>query len=124
MTLGFPNGSAAKNPLQCRRNRIKPWMGKIPWRRKWQSTPVFLPGKSHGQKSLAGYRPWGCKRVRHDFVTKQQWITLAILLKTVYKKQESSRVARPGRTVVLKSCTEIPCRTSANSQACLQMLSL
>ena len=34
---------------------------KIPWRRKWQPTPVFLPGKSHGQKSLAGYCPWGHK---------------------------------------------------------------
>ena len=40
--------------------------------RKWQHTPVLLPGKSHGQKSLAGYSPWGCKRVGHDFVTKQQ----------------------------------------------------
>ena len=38
-----------------------PWVGKIPWRRKWQPTPVFLPGKSHGWMSLAGYSPWGCK---------------------------------------------------------------
>ena len=38
-----------------------PWIGKIPWRRKWQSTPVFLPGESHGQRSLAGYSPWGYK---------------------------------------------------------------
>ena len=42
---------------------------KIPWRRKWQPTPVFVPGESHGQRSLAGYSPWGC-RVRHDSVTK------------------------------------------------------
>ena len=35
--------------------------GKIPWRRAWQPTPVFLPGESHGQRSLAGYSPWGCK---------------------------------------------------------------
>ena len=34
---------------------------KIPWRRKWQPTSAFLPGKSHGQRSLAGYSPWGCK---------------------------------------------------------------
>ena len=45
---------------------------KIPWRRKWQPTPVFLPGKSYGQRSLTGYSPWGCKRVRYDLVTKQQ----------------------------------------------------
>ena len=44
------------------------WLGKIPWRRKWQPAPVFLPGKSHGQRSLAGYSPWGLKRVEHDLV--------------------------------------------------------
>ena len=43
-----------------------------PWSRKWQSTPGVLPGKSHEQRSLAGYNPWGCKRVRHDLATKQQ----------------------------------------------------
>ena len=42
---------------------LDPWVGKIPWRRKWQLTPVFLPGESHGQRSLAGCSPWGCKRV-------------------------------------------------------------
>ena len=47
--------------LQCRRPGFDPWVGKIPWRRKWQPTPVFLPGKSHGQRSLVGYRPWGRK---------------------------------------------------------------
>ena len=45
---------------------------KIPWRRKWQPTPVLLPGKSHGQRSLAGCSPWGCKRARHVLATKQQ----------------------------------------------------
>ena len=38
-----------------------PWVGKIPWRRAWQPTPVFLHGESHGQRSLAGYSPSGCK---------------------------------------------------------------
>ena len=38
-----------------------PWVGKIPWSRKWQPTPVFLSEKSHGQRSLAGYSPWGGK---------------------------------------------------------------
>ena len=45
----------------CRRPGFGPWVGKIPWRRAWQPTPVFLPGESHRQRSLAGYRPWGCK---------------------------------------------------------------
>jgi len=47
--------------LQCRRPGFHPWVGKIPWRREWLLTPVFLPGKSHGQRSLVGYNPWGCK---------------------------------------------------------------
>ena len=47
---------------QCRRPKrhgFAPWVGKIPWRRAWQPTPVFLPGESHGQRSLAGYSRWG-----------------------------------------------------------------
>ena len=56
----FPGGSDSKSIcLQCRRPRFDPWVVKIPWRGKWQPTPVFLPGKSHGQKSLASYSPWG-----------------------------------------------------------------
>ena len=43
-----------------------------PGRRKWQPTPVFLPGKCHGQRGLAGYSPWGPKTVRHDLITKKQ----------------------------------------------------
>ena len=42
---------------QHRRGRFDPWVGKIPWRRKWQPIPVFLPGKSQGQRSLEGYSP-------------------------------------------------------------------
>ena len=41
--------------------RINLWVGKIPWRKEWQSIAVFLPGKSHGQKNLAGYSPWAHK---------------------------------------------------------------
>ena len=48
------------------------WEGRSPGEGKRQPTLVFLPGESHGQKSLAGYSPWGCKRVGHDFTTKQQ----------------------------------------------------
>ena len=44
--------------LQCRRPGFSPCTGKIPWRREWLPTPVFLPGESHGQRSLAGYSPW------------------------------------------------------------------
>ena len=53
-----------ESTCQCRRQKtcgFDPWVRKIPWRRKWQSTPVFLPGESHGQRSLTGYSPWGHK---------------------------------------------------------------
>ena len=57
--------------LQCRRPWLKPWVRKIPWRRKWQSTPLFLLGESHGQRSLAGYSPCHC-RVGYDWATNTQ----------------------------------------------------
>ena len=67
---GFSDGSAGKEPAcQFRRSKrcgFDPWVRKFPWRRKWQPTPAFLPGKFHGQRSLAGYSPWGSQRVRHD----------------------------------------------------------
>ena len=62
---GFQGGASGKEPAyQCRRLKgcgLGPWVGKIPWRRKWKPTPVFLSGESHGQRSLAGYSPWGHK---------------------------------------------------------------
>ena len=51
--------SGKEPPCQCRRHGFDPPVGKIPWRRKWQLTPVFFPGRSHGQRSLVGYSPWG-----------------------------------------------------------------
>ena len=65
--------SVVKNPpANAGEQGFDPWVRKIPWRRKWQPTPVFVPGKSHRQKILAGYSPWGCKRVKRDLVTEQQ----------------------------------------------------
>ena len=48
---------------KCRRFGFIPWVRKIPWRRKWQPTPVFLLGESLGQRSLVGYSPQGCKEL-------------------------------------------------------------
>ena len=56
--------------LQYRRCGFDPWIGKIPWRREWLLTPVFLPGEFQGQRSLAGYSPWGHKE--SDTV---EWLT-------------------------------------------------
>ena len=70
--VGFPGDSVVKSICQCRGYRFKTLVRKTPWRRKQQSTPVFLPGKSHGQRRLVGYSPWGHKRAGHDLLTKQQ----------------------------------------------------
>ena len=68
--IGFPRWcSGKKSACQCkrpRRCRFNPWVGKISWSRKWQPTPVFLPGESYGQKSLVGYR-LGSQRVRRNW---------------------------------------------------------
>ena len=62
MQGGFPDGSVVKNPpADAGDAGSVPWGGKMPWRRKWQLTPVLLPGKFNGQRSLVGYRPWGHK---------------------------------------------------------------
>ena len=59
---GFRGGASGKEPNAGDiRDRFDPWVGKIPWRRKWQPTPVFMPGESHGQRSLVGYSPRGHK---------------------------------------------------------------
>ena len=67
--MGFPGGAGGKEPAcQCRRFKkrgLDPWVGKIPWRKVRQPTPVFLPGESHGQRSLAGCSPQVSQRVRH-----------------------------------------------------------
>ena len=65
LIAGLPRQPTVKeSACQCRRYwrcRFNPWVRKIPWRRKWQPTPVFLPRKSHGQRSLVGYSPW-CRK--------------------------------------------------------------
>ena len=53
-----------KRQPAMRETRSDPWVRKIPWRREWQPTAVFLPGESHGQRSLVGYSPWGRSQTR------------------------------------------------------------
>ena len=60
---------------RCGRYRFNPWVRKIPWRRKWPSTPVFFLGKPHGQRSLEGYSPWGHResdRTEHTYAKRHQ----------------------------------------------------
>ena len=64
---GFPGGTNGKEPACQYRRPKRPgfhhWIGKIPWKTARQPSPVFLPGESHGQRSLAGFSPWGCKEL-------------------------------------------------------------
>ena len=69
--LNFPGGSEGK--LQCRRPRFNPWVGKNPWKREWQPSPIFLPEEIHGQRSL---QSMGSQRVEHDQVTNTTRLVL------------------------------------------------
>ena len=63
---------------RCKRCRFDPWVRKIPWRREWQPTLVFLPGKFHGQRSLVGCSLWGGKE---SDTTERAWISFRCLAK-------------------------------------------
>ena len=67
LNWGLPGGASSKESTcqgrRLKRLRFNPWVRKIARRREWQPTPVFLPGKSHGPRGLAGYSPWGCKEL-------------------------------------------------------------
>ena len=67
----FPSGASSKEfSCQSRRHKIhkfNPWFRKIPWRRAWQPTPVFLCGEGHGQRTLMDFSPWDWKRVGHNW---------------------------------------------------------
>ena len=61
MTVAFPGGASGKEPAcqcrRCKRHGFDPWVGKIPWRREWQPTSLFLPGETHRQRNPVGYSP-------------------------------------------------------------------
>ena len=73
-SVGKESACNAGDHLECRIPGFNPWVKKMPGRRKWHPTPVFLPGKSHGQRNLgrggATVRGGGFTRVRHDLMTK------------------------------------------------------
>ena len=76
LVSGFPGGSDGKESACSAGDPwFDPWAGKIPWKRKWQPIPVSLPGEFHGQRSLAGYSPWG-----HKEFDLTEWLTLLLLI--------------------------------------------
>ena len=81
---GLPRWLSGKElTCQCRRHRFGPWLRKIPSKRKWQPTPVSLPGKLHEQRSLAGFRPSSHKRVGHNLANRKQHRIISICRKLV-----------------------------------------
>ena len=70
--MAFPGDSVVKNMLTNAGDRFHPWIGKIPCKQKWQPIPAFLSGEFHGERSLAGYNPWGHEKVGCNPATKQQ----------------------------------------------------
>ena len=98
---GFPGGASGKEPAcQCRRHKrcwFNHWAGKILCSRAWQPTPVFLPGESHGQRSLEGYNPLDhTQRVRHDW---SNWA--CIYHTTIYKYIQANRSKLTSQLAIL-----------------------
>ena len=75
-------GSEVKNLYAVQETWVWSLGWEDPWRREWQTSPEFFPGKSHGQRSLVGYSPWGCKS-RHDLVTKPPSLIWLVQFSTV-----------------------------------------
>ena len=77
---GFPSSSVVKNLPAMQEMQVQSLDREDPLEKEMANTPVFLPGKSPGQRSLAGHTPWSHKRIRHDLVTKQQSLWVQIFL--------------------------------------------
>ena len=101
-----------------------PWVGKLPWRRKWQPTPVFLPGEFHGQRSLAGYSPWCCKES-----DTTEWLTLSLPWKhslSVYSTwsftfyQQDTLIGPLMNLCLFPKATDMPFLTPASNTMCTQ----
>ena len=87
--------SAKESICQCKRCRFDPWVWKIPCRRKWQPTPVLLPGKFHGQRSLTGYNPWGYEE--SDMTEhRQAWALKQILFSLKLKRRQPRHLWQRG----------------------------
>ena len=83
--MGLPIWISGKeSPCQAGDSSLIPWVENIPWRRKWQVTPVFLLGESHGQRSLAAFDTWGRKRVGQHLATERQQGQQTCCMRSMY----------------------------------------
>ena len=124
----FPGGSDgegstcnARDHLQCGRLSFDPWVGRIPWRRKWQSTPVFLPREFHGQRSLAGCGPWVCKSQTQ---LSNYHPEMCSVLTYCGNWCIFLLVAAIGHILIVQSVLRYPMTLGINSECCLEKLIL
>ena len=90
--------SGKESACKCRRPRFDPWAGKIPWRREWLPIPVFLPGETHGQRSLAGYIEFmELQRVGHEWVTNTFTLPSPAVINRVTQQGPISRCFGPSQ---------------------------
>ena len=107
MAGGVPWWLSSKESFcRCRRHEFNPWVRKIPWRRAWQATPAFLPGKSHGQRSLADFSPW-CRRESRldwsDWAHTHKNICVCITIHIPIPKKGNAKECSNYHTIVLIS---------------------
>ena len=87
-------------------------IGKIPWRRKWQPTLVFLSGKSHGQRSLAGYSPRGCKESDRTKQLSTLWSETVPSMLLVREKTSTFKSVKHRKKITVNNCYETELRGS------------
>ena len=102
-----------ENTCQCRRLRFDPWFSKMPWRRKWQPTPVFLPGRFHGQRSLAGYSPCrvcfpGDRRMTIPFLRFSVWPAKGKAVTLLRSQPLSAQASPAGQSLPSGLCCHLP----------------
>ena len=98
---GLPGGSVVKTLPAAQETGFYPWVRKIPWRRSWQPAPVFLPGESHGQRSLEGYSPGGCQEA-----DTTEWLTHTLTQTHTVSGPTPAAVGPPSPTVLTTTLHE------------------
>ena len=103
LLMGLPWWFSGKeSACQSRNCGFHPWVRKIPWRRKWQPTAVFLLGKSHGQRSLAGYSSWDRKRVGHNWATEQQHTHMCVYIHLIHFNELAHTIMKAGESKICR----------------------
>ena len=105
-----------KNLPAMQETQFNPWVGKMPWRREWQPTPVFLPGEFHGQRSLAGYSPWSRKESDRTEQLTHKEPTITFILTQRFRAKDSIAVSTESDSCsVVSDCVSMDCSPPGSS---------